>query len=129
LDAGVFLPRYRCFNILNSASGTAAYPVLSETFGALFRCYPPKIAPKLPPSTELTNHLAKMGFSVNVRGEDDRQPRNRRNKKKVEDASSDAVPPDEASTSIAAGKRKADDQNDEFLEQDGDADADGSESE
>jgi hypothetical protein len=72
---GVYLPRYRCFNILNSIEGIASYPVLAETFGGLFRCYTPKSAPKLPASTELTNHLAKMGFSVNLRGEDERPSR------------------------------------------------------
>jgi hypothetical protein len=89
--AGVYLPRYRCFNIMGTgagAAGGASYPVLAETFGGLFRCYPPKIAPKLPASTELTNYLAKMGLSVNLRGEDDRPARGRGKKRPDEEASS-----------------------------------------
>jgi hypothetical protein len=40
--AGVFLPRFRCFNVL-SAGAAGARPVLAETFGWLFRVYSTKV--------------------------------------------------------------------------------------
>jgi hypothetical protein len=60
---------------MNSVDGSTSNPVLAETLGGLFRCYAPKVAPKLPPSTELTNHLARLKFAVNVRGEATRSKR------------------------------------------------------
>jgi hypothetical protein len=76
---GVYLPRYRCFNVLNGMDGPLGErPVLAEVYGSLFRSYPAKLAPRLPPTTELTNHLAKMGCQVKVRGGDGRKTRAKR---------------------------------------------------
>ncbi|KAH9477943.1 putative velvet family sexual development regulator [Psilocybe cubensis] len=70
---GYFILRYRVFDIYSQeyVGDTTTRSVMSECYGGIFRMYPSKTFPGLPPSTELTKHLARYnGTRVNVRNEE-----------------------------------------------------------
>lgn len=60
---GYFILRYRVFDIYSQeyVSGTSNRSVMAECYGGVFRMYPSKTFPGLPPSTELTK--ASLTFS------------------------------------------------------------------
>lgn len=64
---GVFIPRYRCFDVFSTVSGANERPILAECLGTPFRVYSTKTCPVLPPSTSLTKLLSRVGVRVNVR--------------------------------------------------------------
>ncbi|KDQ58724.1 hypothetical protein JAAARDRAFT_34581 [Jaapia argillacea MUCL 33604] len=74
---GTFILRYRCFDLYARAEshGSEDLPILAECFGQPFRVYPTKDFPGLPPSTELTKHLARYGVRAMLRESERKRPR------------------------------------------------------
>ncbi|KZT72031.1 hypothetical protein DAEQUDRAFT_763503 [Daedalea quercina L-15889] len=65
-EGGLFLLRYRTFNIFNITVSGAPVPILAECYGGVFRVYNTQNFPGLHPSTELTKRLSSMGTSGKV---------------------------------------------------------------
>ena len=51
---GVFILRYRTFDIFSGVAGNLNPPVLAEVYGGAFKVYSTREFPGLEPSTELT---------------------------------------------------------------------------
>ncbi|KAF8806458.1 hypothetical protein BYT27DRAFT_7224235 [Phlegmacium glaucopus] len=64
---GVFILRYRAFDIFSGVSGSPHPPVLAELYGGAFKVYSTREFPGLEPSTELTRNLSKYGVRVTLR--------------------------------------------------------------
>ncbi|KAF8967886.1 velvet factor-domain-containing protein [Flammula alnicola] len=64
---GVFILRYRAFDIFSSVPGTPHAPVLAELYGGPFKVYSTREFPGLEPSTDLTRTLSKYGVRVTLR--------------------------------------------------------------
>ncbi|CCM02856.1 uncharacterized protein FIBRA_04968 [Fibroporia radiculosa] len=73
---GLFMLRYRAFDILSNAFGHVAVPVLAQCFGGVFKIYSSKEFPGLPASTDLTKYISRFGVRLNSR----EQERKRRKK-------------------------------------------------
>lgn len=83
-NEGLFILRYRVFNIFGKVQGKTEIPVLAECYGGPFRIYSTKEFPGLRPSTDLTKvsnrtcsaywfteyllqHLSMFGVRLNLR--------------------------------------------------------------
>ncbi|CAA7259065.1 unnamed protein product [Cyclocybe aegerita] len=64
---GVFILRYRAFDIFSGVPGNPHTPVLAELYGGPFKVYSTREFPGLEPSTELTKNLSKYGVRVTLR--------------------------------------------------------------
>ncbi|EMD37537.1 hypothetical protein CERSUDRAFT_114167 [Gelatoporia subvermispora B] len=64
---GVFVLRYRVFNIFARTAGEQCIPVIAECYGGPFRVYSTKEFPGLRASTELTKHLSSLGIRTHIR--------------------------------------------------------------
>ncbi|KJA28986.1 hypothetical protein HYPSUDRAFT_128126 [Hypholoma sublateritium FD-334 SS-4] len=64
---GVFILRYRAFDIYSNVPDSPHKPVLSELYGGPFKVYSTREFPGLEPSTELTRTLSKYGVRVTLR--------------------------------------------------------------
>jgi len=64
---GLFILRYRMFDIFSRMEGSEDIPVLAECHGGPFAIYSTKEFPGLRASTELTKHLSRYGIRVNLR--------------------------------------------------------------
>lgn len=64
---GIFILRYRMFDIFSRMEGSEDIPVLAECHGGPFAIYSTKEFPGLRASTELTKHLSRYGIRVNLR--------------------------------------------------------------
>ncbi|KDR75763.1 hypothetical protein GALMADRAFT_140370 [Galerina marginata CBS 339.88] len=64
---GVFILRYRAFDIFSGIPGNPHAPVLAELYGGPFKVYSTREFPGLEPSTELTKNLSKYGVRVTLR--------------------------------------------------------------
>ncbi|KAH9485023.1 putative velvet family sexual development regulator [Psilocybe cubensis] len=64
---GVFILRYRAFDIFSGINGSPPSPVLAELYGGPFKVYSTREFPGLEPSTELTKNLSKYGVRVTLR--------------------------------------------------------------
>ncbi|KAF9525246.1 velvet factor-domain-containing protein [Crepidotus variabilis] len=74
---GTFVLRYRVFDLFSSQNSQNKDAIITaENYGGAFRVYSTKEFPGLPPSTELTKHLARWGVRLNIR-ETERKRRKR----------------------------------------------------
>lgn len=64
---GVFLLRYRVFDIFSSVPGNPHAPVLAGLYGSPFKVFSTGEFPGLKPSTDLTKDLVRFGVRLNVR--------------------------------------------------------------
>ncbi|KAF8583784.1 hypothetical protein K439DRAFT_1390188 [Ramaria rubella] len=64
---GLFILRYRMFDIFSRMEGSEDIPVLAECYSGPFAIYSTKEFPGLRASTELTKHLSRYGIRVNLR--------------------------------------------------------------
>jgi len=64
---GVFVLRYRVFDIYSGASGAERSPIFAELYGGSFKVYSTRDFPGLDPSTDLTKSLSKYGVRVTLR--------------------------------------------------------------
>ncbi|PPQ93803.1 hypothetical protein CVT25_013512 [Psilocybe cyanescens] len=64
---GVFILRYRAFDIFSGINGSPHSPVLAELYGGPFKVYSTREFPGLEPSTDLTKNLSKYGVRVTLR--------------------------------------------------------------
>ena len=64
---GLFVPRYRFFDLFSRTAYSEDVPVLAECVGGTFAVYSTKEFPGLKASTELTKHLNRWGIRVNIR--------------------------------------------------------------
>ncbi|KAF8897066.1 velvet factor-domain-containing protein [Gymnopilus junonius] len=64
---GVFILRYRVFDLYSGVPGNPHAPVLAELYGGPFKVYSTREFPGLEPSTELTKNLSKYGVRVTLR--------------------------------------------------------------
>ncbi|KAF8503974.1 velvet factor-domain-containing protein [Gautieria morchelliformis] len=64
---GMFILRYRMFDIFSRMEGSEDVPVLAQCYSGPVAIYSTKEFPGLRPSTELTKHLSRYGIRVNVR--------------------------------------------------------------
>lgn len=59
---GVFILRYRAFDIFSGVPGTQDAPILAELYGGPFKVYSTREFPGLEPSTELTKVSSSSGL-------------------------------------------------------------------
>ncbi|KAF8490393.1 velvet factor-domain-containing protein [Gautieria morchelliformis] len=64
---GLFILRYRMFDILSRMEGSEDIPVLAQCYSGPFAIYSTTEYPGLRASTELTKHLSRYGIRVNLR--------------------------------------------------------------
>ncbi|KAG7095605.1 hypothetical protein E1B28_006332 [Marasmius oreades] len=64
---GLFINRYRIFDIFSRAAGHSDLVVQAECYGGPFRVYSTKEFPGLQASTELTKLIARYGVRLNIR--------------------------------------------------------------
>jgi hypothetical protein len=64
---GYFLLRYRVFDLFSKAAQQQDLSIQAECYGGTFRVYSTKEFPGLRASTELTKHLVRYGFRLNIR--------------------------------------------------------------
>ncbi|KAF9526592.1 velvet factor [Crepidotus variabilis] len=64
---GVFILRYRAFDIFSGVESSQHAPILAELYGGPFKVYSTREFPGLEPSTELTKDLSKYGVRVTLR--------------------------------------------------------------
>jgi hypothetical protein len=79
---GYFLLRYRVFDLFSKAVQQQDLSIQAECYGGTFRVYSTKEFPGLRASTELTKHLVRYGFRLNIRETE-------RKRRKKNDGSSD----------------------------------------
>jgi len=77
---GVFILRYRSFDIFSAVPGNPHAPVLAELYGGPFKVFSTREFPGLEPSTDLTRNLAKYGVRVTLRDAE------RKSKKRTKDS-------------------------------------------
>ncbi|KAF9474552.1 hypothetical protein BDN70DRAFT_908467 [Pholiota conissans] len=77
---GIFILRYRAFDIFSSVAGSPHAPILAEMYGGPFKVYSTREFPGLEPSTDLTRTLSKYGVRVTLRDAE------RKSKKRPKDA-------------------------------------------
>ncbi|KAF8218379.1 velvet factor-domain-containing protein [Mycena galopus ATCC 62051] len=76
---GFFMLQYRFFDIFSVPAGQTHPTIQAECWGAPFRIYSTKEAPKLGASTELSKALARHGVRLNLREVARKRKHNRRN--------------------------------------------------
>ncbi|KAF8510834.1 velvet factor-domain-containing protein [Gautieria morchelliformis] len=64
---GLFILRYRMFDIFSRMEGSEDVPVLAQCYSGPVAIYSTKEFPGLRASTELTKHLSRYGICVNLR--------------------------------------------------------------
>ncbi|KAF8597546.1 hypothetical protein BDV93DRAFT_610318 [Ceratobasidium sp. AG-I] len=64
---GLFVYRYRCFDLFSRVAGSEDIPIAAELFSGVFEIYSTKEFPGLQASTPLTKHLGLWGVRVNLR--------------------------------------------------------------
>ncbi|KIM40220.1 hypothetical protein M413DRAFT_413646 [Hebeloma cylindrosporum] len=77
---GIFILRYRAFDIFSAVPGFPHAPVLAELYGGPFKVFSTREFPGLEPSTDLTRNLAKYGVRVTLRDAE------RKSKKRAKDS-------------------------------------------
>jgi len=77
---GVFILRYRVFDIYSGTTGGEQSPIFAELYGGSFKVYSTRDFPGLEPSTDLTKSLSTYGVRVTLRDAERKSKKRNRSK-------------------------------------------------